>query len=575
MAYHAGDFFAGYTIEGVLGTGGMGAVYLAKHPRLPRRDALKLLSSALFSDATFRTRFEREADIAAQLIHRNIVAVYDRGSYDGQLWISMQYVAGTDASKALRDGNGPMHTARAVHIIAEVGAGLDYAHRTGLLHRDVKPANILLAPAADRSDPEEVLLADFGIAKSIHEGDNLTGTGNLLATLAYAAPEVIEGEDVDHRADIYSLGCVLFELLTGHVPFPATSPFATMNAQLKENPPRPSEKVFGVPKAMDEVIAKAMAKDPAERYQSCRELSSAAREALKVSAEPSLRASPLRSDTEQAEARISAGARPRPPYTLIVRKFASRGGPKLELGPVDTTTVSAAERGALETLIRAARFFDLPPRLPLERVIDNDVLVEITVQSKDLVRVVGFERQGARHPHELDSLISRIEQVTSWHATQAAPATASSPTAPTPSTWSPTEIIAPIGSQRRPDSGSVPSQGPLPPDAKPGLPSGPIRTPGAAASPSARPNGAPRPASWPSIYSPSGAPAGSHPGARAGAPVVQNFAARHPAPVRPPPALPPARQPALQPNNDRTYIAIGTVLLVVLAVVAVLVIALS
>ncbi|PRZ43407.1 serine/threonine protein kinase [Antricoccus suffuscus] len=542
MAYHAGDSFAGYTIEGVLGTGGMGAVYLAKHPRLPRRDALKLLSSALFSDATYRARFEREADIAAQLIHRNIVAVYDRGSYDDQLWISMQYVAGTDASKALRDGNGPMHADRAVHIVAEVAAGLDYAHRTGLLHRDVKPANILLAPAPDRSDPEEVLLADFGIAKSMHEGSSLTGAGNLLATLAYAAPEVIEGEKVDHRADIYSLGCVLFELLTGRVPFPTTSPFATMNAQLKDDPPRPSEKVFGVPKAMDAVIGKAMAKNPAERYQSCRELSNAAREALKVSDEPSLRASPLRADTDHEVVRNSAGVRPRPPYTLIVRQFASRGGPKLELGPVDTVTVSTAERGALETLVRAARFFDLPPRLPLERVIDNDVLIEITVQSGDLSRVVGFERQGARHPHELDSLIARIEQITSWHATAAAPATASSPTTRTSSTWSPVEIIPPIGSRRRPDSGSVRSPGPMPVGRLSSIPVSQHFADGHRAP--ARPRTAPQ-----------------------SAPLPLRRADPQSAPLPPP-------QPA-SANNDRKFIAAGIIILVVLVVVAILVIALK
>jgi len=258
----------------------MGAVYLAKHPRLPRRDALKLLNPAFSTDPNFRTRFEREADLASGLIHRNIVAVYDRGAVDGQLWISMQYVAGVDASVAARAGDGSMTPARVVHIISEVGSGLDFAHRSGLLHRDVKPANILLAAADDPSEPEHVLLTDFGIAKSTDEVQHLTGTGNLLATLAYASPEQIEARPLDHRVDIYALGCVLYELLAGSVPFPEASPFATMTAHLKNPPPRPSEKVPWLPPGFDDVVAKAMAKDPQDRYGSCRELSLAARAAL-------------------------------------------------------------------------------------------------------------------------------------------------------------------------------------------------------------------------------------------------------------------------------------------------------
>ena len=258
----------------------MGAVYLAKHPRLPRRDALKLLNPAFSNDPNFRARFEREADLASGLIHRNIVAVYDRGAVDGQLWISMQYVAGVDASVAARTGDGSMTPHRVVHIISEVGAGLDFAHRSGLLHRDVKPANILLAAPDDPSEPEHVLLTDFGIAKSTDEVQHLTGTGNLLATLAYASPEQIEARPLDHRVDIYALGCVLYELLAGSVPFPESSPFATMTAHLKNPPPRPTDKVPWLPPGFDAVVAKAMSKDPNDRYNSCRELSLAARAAL-------------------------------------------------------------------------------------------------------------------------------------------------------------------------------------------------------------------------------------------------------------------------------------------------------
>src|SRR6476659_4005507 len=296
VVFAAGEVFAGYTIESVLGTGGMGAVYLAKHPRLPRRDALKLLNPAFSGDPNFRARFEREADLASALVHRNIVAVYDRGSVEGQLWISMQYVAGVDASIAARAGDGSMTPHRVVHIISEVGAGLDYAHRAGLLHRDVKPANILLAAPDDPGEPEHVLLTDFGIAKSTtDEVQHLTGTGNLLATLAYGSPEQIEARQLDHRVAIYALGCVLFELLTGSVPYPESSPFATMTAHLKNPIPTVTEKVPWLPPGMDAVVAKAMAKNPDDRYNSCRELSLAARAAL-VAADPAL-SSPTRAET--------------------------------------------------------------------------------------------------------------------------------------------------------------------------------------------------------------------------------------------------------------------------------------
>src|SRR6478609_3043037 len=307
VVLNPGEQFAGYTIESVLGTGGMGAVYLAKHPRLPRRDALKLLNPAFSTDPNFRTRFEREADLASGLIHRNIVAVYDRGAVDGQLWISMQYVAGVDASVAARAGDGSMTPHRVVHIISEVGAGLDFAHRAGLLHRDVKPANILLAAPDDPSEPEHVLLTDFGIAKSTDEAQHLTGTGNLLATLAYASPEQIEAKELDHRVDIYALGCVLYELLTGSVPFPEPSPFATMTAHLKNDPPRPSEKVSWLPPGFDAVVAKAMAKDPDDRYNSCRELSLAARAAL-VSADPAA-SNPTRAEMSVPPLAVAVGDR--------------------------------------------------------------------------------------------------------------------------------------------------------------------------------------------------------------------------------------------------------------------------
>jgi serine/threonine protein kinase/cyclophilin family peptidyl-prolyl cis-trans isomerase len=272
--------FAGYTIERRLGQGGMGAVYLARHPRLPRSYALKLLSPELSANPEFAARFEREAALAAGLDHPNIVSVHDRGSFAGQLWLSMQYVDGADCEQVLETAGGRLPPERAVRIVGEVAAALDVAHRHGLVHRDVKPANVLLAAPAHADDPERVLLTDFGIAKSMDEAVKLTATGNVLATFDYASPEQIEGRPLDGRTDVYSLGCLLYRLLTGALPYPGGTLGAAVYGHLHLPPPRPSDLVPTLPRALDGVVGTAMAKDPAGRYPDCRSLAAAARAAL-------------------------------------------------------------------------------------------------------------------------------------------------------------------------------------------------------------------------------------------------------------------------------------------------------
>ncbi|MEU5408215.1 serine/threonine protein kinase [Nocardia asteroides] len=279
MALRPGAIVGGYRVIKVLGAGGMGTVYLAQNPSLPRRDALKVLSGDLSTDPEFRGRFEREANLAAGLDHPNIVAVYNRGDEDGQLWIAMQYVDGTDASAEVAKGPAAMPPHRALRIIGEVGKGLDYAHRRGLLHRDIKPANFMIAAAED-DDEERVLLTDFGVAKSSDDGQDLTATGNFMATVAYAPPEQLMGTKLDHRADIYSLGCSLYKLLTGQNPYPATVPAMVMMGHLHEPPPRATAVRPDLPPAIDHVIAKVMAKDPAHRYNTCREFIQDAHAAL-------------------------------------------------------------------------------------------------------------------------------------------------------------------------------------------------------------------------------------------------------------------------------------------------------
>ncbi|MGA8545127.1 MAG: serine/threonine-protein kinase, partial [Mycobacterium sp.] len=272
-----GALVAGYRIERVLGAGGMGTVYLVHNPTLPRREALKVLSAELSRNEDFRARFVREADVAAGLAHSNIVSVYRRGeTEDGQLWIAMQFVDGTDADEALRVGT--MTPARAVHVVGEIAKALDYAHWHNVVHRDVKPGNFLLSH--EGGGIERVLLADFGIARALDDV-GLTGTGSLVATVTYAAPEVLAGLRFDHRADLYSLGCTLFRLLTGNTPFPAHGGVpAMMLAHLQQPPPRVTDWVPSLPVALDSVIATAMAKDPGQRFQTAGALAAAATEAL-------------------------------------------------------------------------------------------------------------------------------------------------------------------------------------------------------------------------------------------------------------------------------------------------------
>ncbi|WP_067847210.1 serine/threonine protein kinase [Nocardia lijiangensis] len=270
-----GAVFAGYTVERLLGRGGMGSVYLARHPRLPRWTALKLLNRELFFDTEIRARFEREADLVAQLDHPNIVTVFDRGVEGEQLWISMQYVDGVDAASLDARALPPQ---RAVQIVAETAKALDFAHGKGVLHRDVKPANILLERAD--SGLERVFLTDFGIARFRDDTGKLTQTGTFTATLAFASPEQLSGAVLDHRSDQYSLACSLFRMLTGTVPFEAGNPVAVIQGHMTQPPPRLSTVRPGLPHALDAVLLRALAKRPDDRFDSCADFAEAARQAM-------------------------------------------------------------------------------------------------------------------------------------------------------------------------------------------------------------------------------------------------------------------------------------------------------
>ncbi|MEZ0342470.1 serine/threonine-protein kinase [Mycobacterium sp. pV006] len=269
MPLREGAEFAGYSIIRLLGSGGMGEVYLAQHPRLPRLEALKILPQSVSANAEFRERFAREADMAAALWHPHIVAVHDRGECDGQLWIAMDYVEGADAARLIRDRYPyGMPAKDALEIVSAIGDALDYAHERYLMHRDVKPANILIAQG--RAGDRRILLADFGIAKAVNENHGLTATNMTVGSVAYAAPEQLRGDRIDGRADQYALACTAFHLLTGRQPFVNSNPAAVIGSHISATPPSLSS-VRSDLASMDGAMNRGLAKSPLDRFDTCRE----------------------------------------------------------------------------------------------------------------------------------------------------------------------------------------------------------------------------------------------------------------------------------------------------------------
>jgi hypothetical protein len=270
-----GTVLAGYRIDRVLGRGGMSVVYLAHDPRLKRNVALKLLSPELAEDEAFRARLLRESQLAASLDHPNVVPVYESGEVDGLLYIAMRYVSGTDLRALLRVEGG-LAPQRAFTLVDQVASALDAAHERGLVHRDVKPSNILLT---GKPEHEHCYLADFGLSTSTSDR-SVADPGKIVGTIDYVAPEQIRGGDVDGRADVYSLACLLYECLVGDVPYRRPSDVAVIYAHLEEPLPNASEREPSLPAALDAVLARGTAKAPDDRWQTCGELMEAARGAL-------------------------------------------------------------------------------------------------------------------------------------------------------------------------------------------------------------------------------------------------------------------------------------------------------
>ncbi|WP_301123332.1 serine/threonine-protein kinase [Mycolicibacterium fortuitum] len=295
MPFNAGDVFAGYTIQRLLGAGGMGEVYLAQHPRLPRLDALKILSVSTTRDDEFRARFNREAELAASLWHPHIVGVHDRGEFDGRLWISMDYVEGTDAKHLIEQHPSGMPLQDVVEIVTAVAEALDVAHERNLLHRDVKPANILVTTPSG-SARRRILLTDFGIAREADDADGLTETDVAIGTVAYVAPEQLTGKTLDGRADQYALAATAFHLLTGSPVFEDTNRIVQAGNHLYAPPPRLSERRRDLAH-LDAVMAKALAKRPDKRYARCLDFARALGGSTEVSTAPQ----PVTPDTAPLE----------------------------------------------------------------------------------------------------------------------------------------------------------------------------------------------------------------------------------------------------------------------------------
>jgi serine/threonine protein kinase len=272
-----GDEFAGYRVERRLGRGGMGILYLAVEPGLERRVALKLIAPEAADDEVFARRFAEESRIAASIEHPNVVPIYAAGEEAGVPYIAMRFVAGADLARRLTR-EGRLSPQVAVDLIAQIGNGLDAIHAAGLIHRDVKPANVLLS-GDDGGD--HAYITDFGVARNVSTESGLTQTGRFVGTLDYVAPEQISGGAIDARVDVYALGCLLFKLLTGEVPFPKDGDAARLFAHLNDPPPAPSLYVPEVSMALDDVVIRAMSKSPDDRYPSAGDLGRAAQAALR------------------------------------------------------------------------------------------------------------------------------------------------------------------------------------------------------------------------------------------------------------------------------------------------------
>jgi serine/threonine-protein kinase len=326
-------FNARYELHRRIARGGMADVFLARDSLLDRPVAVKVLFPEFATDPTFVQRFRREAQAAANLSHPNIVSVYDWGEEGGTYFIVMEYVEGRSLAQTIKD-EGRLHPDRAADITADVAAALGFAHRNGVVHRDVKPGNVIISPSG------QVKVADFGIARAISAQENLTQAGTVMGTATYFSPEQARGESVDPRSDVYSLGVVLYEMLSGHPPFTGDSPVAVAYKHVQETPPPLRSRNPDVPPALEAVVQRAMAKDTADRYASAEDLRA-----------------DLRRFREGTQVRAAVVAPPPPASDTATRAIAVTPAP--DYGA--TRAIPAAQE--TRTMHREEdRYYDEPPR---------------------------------------------------------------------------------------------------------------------------------------------------------------------------------------------------------------------
>ena len=310
-----GDVLAGYRIEGFAGRGGMGVVYIATQLALDRRVALKLIAPDLAQDDSFRQRFKRESRTAAQIEHPHVIPVHEAGEADGQLFIAMRFVDGIDLRELIRR-DGMVEPARATRLVAQVASALDAAHAHGLVHRDIKPGNVLIAAEGGQ---DHAYLTDFGLSKQLSSESGVTATGMWVGTLDYISPEQVQGAPLDARSDIYSLGCLLYHAVAGRVPFDRESDVAKIFAHLSDPPPALSEAPGHLPAELDPVVRRAMAKDPAARYLSAGDLGRAALAAVEgrtiTQVERSVATGDAAPSATATGTRVRAGVPPAAPAT--------------------------------------------------------------------------------------------------------------------------------------------------------------------------------------------------------------------------------------------------------------------
>ena len=387
-----GDRIASYRIDGLVGKGGMGLVYRAWHDRLQRTVAIKVIAPELAAQSSFRARFERESLLAAQIEHPNVIPVYEVGESQGLLFIVMRYVEGIDVGE-LVGRSGRLEPRRAASIVNQAAAALDAAHARGLVHRDVKPGNLLVSGDIGA---EHIYLTDFGITKRIADTTGLTATGQFIGTVDYVAPEQILGNPIDARSDVYALGCVLYQLLTGVVPFPRDSDFPKLYAHVNDPPPSPRELAPTVPGELDAVVTKATAKDPDDRYLSAGDLGRAAIAGAESRLYPGPprsvaigRAAPHKPEHEPAAAaRQTEPAAPDDVDTAVTRASTTK--------PADRR-VSASEPGAAAiTAAKGTREADAPPSVTIGPADTHKPEQEPATAARDTVPAAPSEARAQR-----------------------------------------------------------------------------------------------------------------------------------------------------------------------------------